>query len=162
MVNKMHDASLIRSASFGWLGFALGAAALVLTMITFWAGPFAPQQSAGVTLGELAAEIVKSAARSAAGQAQPEPVAPDRNIDDYLKIGVSLLAGLAIVAGFASFVRNEPKRAAFSGIALGGLAVGFQLFTWTIMLIAGVIAIASLIYTLRDTLQDIFGGLFDA
>lgn len=162
MVTRMYNASHTSNAPFGWLGFALGATALILTMVTFWAGPFAPQQSAGVSLGELAAEIAKSAARSVAGQAQPEPVAPQRNIDDYLKIGVSLLAGLAVVAGVASFVRHERKRAAFSGITLGGLAVGFQLFTWTIMLIAGVIAIASLIYALRDTFQDIFGGLFDA
>lgn len=162
MVTRMHDTPDTPNASFGWLGFALGAAALVLTMVTFWAGPFAPQQSVGVSLGELAAEIAKSAARSAAGQSPPEPTPPVRNIDDYLKICVSLLAGLAITAGFASFIRHERKRAALSGIALGGLAVGFQLFTWTIMLIVGVFAIATVIYALRDTFQDIFGGLFDA
>lgn len=162
MVTGMHDTSHTSKAPFGWLGFALGAAALVMTMVTFWAGPFAAQQSAGVSLGELAAEIAKSAARSVAGQDQPAPMVAARNIDDYLRIGVSLLAGLAIVAGVASFARHEGKRAAFSGITLGGLAVGFQLFTWAIMLIVGVIAIASLIYALRDTLQDIFGGLFDA
>ncbi len=148
------------TATLGWLGFATGAAALILTLVIFWAGPFAPQQTAGVSLGELAADIAKSAARSVAGQPQPEPAAQPRNIDDYLEIGVGILAGLAIVIGVAAFIRHEQKRVAVSGIALGGLAVGIQLFTYTIMLIVGGLVIAALIYSLRDAFGDIFGGLF--
>lgn len=148
-------------ATLGWVGFATGAAALILTIVIFWSGPFAPQQSAGVGLGELAAEIAKSAARSVAGQPQPEPVAATRNIDDYLSIGVGLLAGLAIVLGVAAFIRHERRRVALSGVTLGGLAVGFQLFAWVVMLIVGAIVISTLIYSLRDTFGDIFGGLSD-
>ncbi|MDF2233931.1 hypothetical protein P2H44_15325 [Albimonas sp. CAU 1670] len=150
-----------RGARLGWLGFALGAAALVLGIVVFWAGPFAPQPSAGVGLGELAAEIAKSAARSVAGRPQPAPEAPVRDLDDFLAIGVGLLAGLAIVAGVAALARREPKAAALSGVALGGLAVGFQLFTWTVMLVVGALVIATLVYALRDAFGDIFGGLFD-
>lgn len=157
----MSDTAKTPKATFGWLGFVTGAAALILTIGVFWAGPFAPQQSAGISLGELAAEIAKSAARSVAGQPQPAPVAPARGIDDYLEIGTGLLAGLAIVIGLASLIRNERKAAAVSGIALGGLAVGFQLFTWTIMMIVGGLVIATIIYALRDAFGDIFGGLFD-
>jgi len=147
------------NATFGWLGFAVGAAALVLTCVTFWAGPFAPQQVAGVTLGELAGDIAKSAARSVSGQPQPEPAIQPRNIDDLLKIGVGTLAGLAIVIGVAALVRHEEKRAAISGIALGGLAVGVQLFTWSIIMIVGALVIVGLMYALRDALGDIFSGL---
>lgn len=146
-------------AVLGWLGFALGAAALILTLVIFWAGPFAPQQSAGVSLGELAADIAKSAVRSVAGQPQPEPVAPVRDLDDYLQIAVGALAGLAIVLGVAALIRDEHRRAAVSGIALGGLAVVFQFFAWTVMLIAGGLIIAALIYTLRDAFGDIFDGI---
>ncbi|MGC9420775.1 MAG: hypothetical protein ACP5EN_17555, partial [Rhodovulum sp.] len=60
----MSDTAPAPRAVLGWLGFATGAAALILTIVVFWAGPFAPQQTAGVSLGELAAEIAKSAARS--------------------------------------------------------------------------------------------------
>jgi len=148
-------------AILGWLGFTTGAAALLLTMAIFWAGPFAPQQSAGVSLGELAADIVTSAARSVAGQPQPEPAAPQRNIDDYLQVGIGLLAGLSIIIGVASLIRTERRAAALSGIALGSLAVGFQIFTWTVMLIFGGIVLSMMIYALRDALGDVFGGLFD-
>ena len=147
-------------STFGWTGFMAGAAALMLTIVLFWAGPFAPRQSTGVSVGELAAEIAKSAARSVAGQAQPEPVAPPRDIDDYLAIAVGALAGLSVVLGIAAMARHERPRAAVSGIALGGLAIGFQLFTYTIMMIAGALVVAAVVYALRDAFGDIFGGLF--
>lgn len=156
----MTETAAAPPAVLGWTGFAVGAAALILTLVVFWAGPFAPQQAAGVTLGELAADIAKSAARSVAGQPQPAPVAPARDIDDYLAIGVGVLAGLAVVLGVAALIRRENARAAVSGIALGGLAVSVQLFTVTVMMIAGGLVIAALIYALRDAFGDIFGGLF--
>jgi hypothetical protein len=150
----------IPNSTLGWFGFWTGAAALILTVVLFWAGPFAPQQSTGVSVGELAAEIAKSAARSVAGQPQPEPVAPPRDIDDYLAIAVGVLAGIAVVLGVAALVRHEHKRAAVSGIALGGMAIGFQLFAYAIMLIAGALVVAAVVYALRDSFGDIFGGLF--
>ena len=144
-------------AVLGWSGFAMGAIALVLTLVVFWAGPFAPQQSAGVTLGELAADIAQSAARSVAGQAQPEPATISRDIDDYLEIFVSVVASVAVILGVAALIRHEHKRAAISGIALGGLAIGVQLFAYTMMMIGGVLVICALLYSLRDTLGDILG-----
>lgn len=147
-------------AVLGWLGFATGAVAVVLTIVVFWAGPFAPQQSAGVSLGELAAEIARSAARSVAGQPQPEPVAAVRDIDDHLDLAVGVLAGLAVVTGVAGLIRGEPRRATAGGIALGLFAVGFQLFTWTVMMLVGALAVAAVIYALRDAFGDVLGGLF--
>lgn len=70
------------------------------------------------------------------------------------------LAGIAIVLGVAALVRHEQKRAAVSGIALGGLAIGVQLFTYTVMMIVGALVISAIIYALRDAFGDIFGGLF--
>ncbi|MCZ0814130.1 MAG: hypothetical protein ACQEVT_09780 [Pseudomonadota bacterium] len=156
----MVHAAEIPKATLGWFGFVTGALALILTIAIFWSGPFAPQQSAAVGLGELAADIAKSAARSVAGQPPPAPVAPTRGIDDYLAVGVGVLAGLAVIIGIASFIRHEPKRVALSGVTLGGFAIGFQLFAWTVMLIAGGLVIAALVFALRDAFGDILGGLF--
>ena len=147
------------AATFGWLGFFTGAAALILTLVVFWAGPFAPQQTAGVTLGELAAEVAKSAARSVTGQAQPAPAAQPWTIDDTLEVAVGTLAGLAVVLGVAAFVRHERRRAALSGIALGGLAIGVQFFAWSVLMIAGVLVIAGVMAALRGVFGDLFGGL---
>lgn len=144
---------------FGWAAFTLGAIALGMGLVVFWAGPFAPQQAAGVTLGELAAEIAKSAARAAVGQDAPPPAPVARDLDDYLNMATGLIAGLAIILGLASFIRHEAKRAALAGIALGGLAIGFQLLTWGMMLVAGALVLAGLSYALRDAFGEMFGGL---
>ena len=154
----MSDSLPSPRAVFGWSGFAIGAVALVLALAALWAGPFAPQQSAGVTLGELAADIAKSAMRSVAGQPQPEPVAPVRDIDDYINLAVGALAGLAVILGVAAFVRHEHKRAALSGIALGGLVITVQLFAYTVMMIAGALVLGALLLSMRDTFGGIFGG----
>jgi len=156
----MSDTANSPAPMLGWAGFLTGAAALLLTIVVFWAGPFAPQQAVGVTLGEIAADIAASAARSVAGQPQPAPVVQPRDIDDWLAIGVGALAGLAVILGLASFLRRERARVATSGMLLGGLAVGFQLFAWTVMMIAGALVLASLVYAMRDAFGDIFGGLF--
>ncbi len=156
----MEQVARPQTSTIGWLGFLTGAVALVLTVTIFWAGPFAPQQTAESSLGEMAAEIAKAAARSVAGQPQPVPVAPVRDIDDYLAILVGVLASLAFVLGIASFVRRERGRVAFSAIALGGLAIGFQLFTWTVMMIVGAIVIFGIMASLSEAFGDIFGGFF--
>ena len=70
----MTDVTATETASpvFGWIGFGLAAMALFAALFVFWAGPFAPQQSTGVSLGELAAELGKSTLRAAAGlESQP-------------------------------------------------------------------------------------------
>jgi hypothetical protein len=145
-------------AIFGWSGFVTGACALLLTLVIVWAGPFAPQRDAGVILGELAAGIAQSATRAVAGQPQPEPVAVARDIDDYLNIAVAVLAGLALVLGIAALIRHEHRQAAVSGIVLGGLAIGVQLFAFAVMIIAGAVVIAGLLYSMRDVLGGILGN----
>ena len=95
-----------------------------------------------------------------AGQPQPEPVSQPLTIDDYLEIGIGVLAGLAVVIGMAALIRHEQKRAAISGIALGGLAVGIQLFAWSVMMIVGGLVIMGIMFALREAFGDIFGGLF--
>jgi hypothetical protein len=56
----------------------------------------------------------------------------------------------------AGLVRNERRAAAASGIALGLLAVGVQLFAMAVMAIVGALVVAALVYTLKDALGDLF------
>lgn len=147
-------------AVLGWCGFSAGAVALLLALVVFSAGPFAPQPTAGSVLGEFAVDLVQSATRSAAGEERSAPVTASRTVDDYLGIAIAVLAGSAIVLGVAGLIRRERRDAAVSGIALGGIVVGFQLFTYTVALIVGAILIVGTVVALRDTLGDILGGLF--
>lgn len=143
---------------FGWLGFALGAVALLAALFVFWAGPFAPQQSTGVSLGELAAEIGKSTLRAAAGMDQPDPVAPVRDLDDHLQVGVALLGGLAIILSVVGILRHEKMRPAIAGIAIGIGAILFQFFAWAFLAFLVVVLIAVLLNSFSDFFVGLFGG----
>ena len=157
-MSEVSEVATPKLAIFGWIGFVTGAVALLMALVVFWAGPFAPQQSAGVSLGELAAEIGKSAMRSAAGLEQPKPVAQARNLDDYLKIAVAVLGGIAIILAAAGLIQHERARPAIAALALGGGAILFQFFTWMVLAVLGVILISALLQSFGDTFLSIFGG----
>ena len=147
-----------RSSTIGWTSFAIGTVALFAALFVFWAGPFAPQQSSGVSLGELAAEIGKSAARSMLGAEQPAPAPVARDIDDYLQIAVSMIGALAVVSGIFAFVRHESPRPAIAGVVLGVGAIVFQFFAMAFFAVLGVLIIMALLHSLGDTFSSIFGG----
>ncbi|WP_170602942.1 hypothetical protein [Ruegeria arenilitoris] len=149
-----------QSPVFGWLGFGVAAISLIAALFVFWAGPFAPQQSTGVSLGELAAEIGKSTLRAAAGIEQPEPIAPARDLDDYLRTGVSMLGATAIVLSVIGLLRHERIRPAVAGIAIGTGAILFQFFAWAFLALLGTLVIMALLNSFSDFFTDTFSGLF--
>lgn len=144
-----------KRASLGWLGFLIGGFAFLLVLITFSAGPFSPQKSVAVSLGELTVEIAKAAKNSMEGQAQPTAEVVVKNIDDYIKIAIAALSGMAVLLGMAGLIRHEQKRIAMSGIVLGLLTIGIQILTYSILLIAGSLLIASAVYASGDVLDSL-------
>ena len=84
----------------------------------------------------------------------PEPQAQAWSLDRTLSTVAYVLAGLAVVLGIVGLVLRENRRVAVAAVGFGGIAIGFQLFVWTVMIIAGVIIIG---YILTH-LGDIFGG----
>ncbi len=143
---------------FGWLGFGLGTISLMAALFVFWAGPFAPQQTAGVSLGELAAEIGKATLRSAAGLEQPEPAARERDMDDYLRTAVAMLGGIAIILSVTGILRHEKMRPAIAGIAIGIGAILFQFFAFAFFAFLGVLVIMALLNSFSDVFSGLFGG----
>ena len=137
----------------GYAGFALGALTLIVVLVHFWAGPFAPQQRVSISVGEVAAEIRQAAKMALTGAPQPAPEAPEWDIDHVIDVSSATLAGLAIVVGLLGIVRHEPRRPAAGGIALGLSAVTFQLFTWMVLLIVG----AFIFYAIIENVGGILG-----
>lgn len=138
----------------GFFGFAFGALALMLVLVHFWVGPFAPQQRAGVTIGEIAGDIREAAVRKLKGEPQPKAVPAEWGTDRIVKLVAAVLAGLAVVAGIAGLVRRETWRPAAAGITLGVCAVAFQVFTWTILVLVG----ALILYAIINNIDGILGG----
>ena len=152
------SASDVQRPVFGWIGFATASAAFMAALFVFWAGPFAPQQSTGVSLGELATEIGKSTLRAAAGLDQPEPVTQARDLDDHLRIAVAMLGGLAIVLSAIGFLRHERRRPAIAGITIGIGAILFQFFAFAFLAFLGVLIIMALLNSFSDVFAGLFGG----
>lgn len=138
--------------TLGWIAFIAGAVALLLVLVQFYAGPFAPQQDAATSIGEIAAEIRQSAMRAMAGEPQPAPVTVPWDIDRVMALVAAVLAGGAIVIGLAGLLRGEMRRPASAAIGLGVAAVTFQFLTWLALLIAGVILLSAIIYNIGDIL----------
>lgn len=135
------------------VGFFLGAAALVLVFVQFWAGPFAPQDSAGVSLGELAAVIKQAAIDKATGAPKPAPEPVPWDIDRVLRLVAALVAAGAVICGVYSLVQRGPHRLAVSAIALGAAAATFQFFIMAFFAIVGL----ALIYMILSQ----FDGILD-
>jgi hypothetical protein len=156
----MTDVTQADNASpvFGWIGFCIATLALFAALFVFWAGPFAPQQSTGVSLGELAAEIGKSTLRAATGAEQPEPVARTRDLDDVLQVAVAMLGGLAIVVSVIGILRHEKRRPAIAGTVIGVGAILFQFFAFAFFAFLGVLVIMALLHSFSDFFSGLFGG----
>jgi hypothetical protein len=144
------------STGLSWGHFAIGAGALALSlaMLHVFGGPFAPQPSAGTTVGEIAGEMRAAALRALNGEPQPAPVPRGWDIDRVLMVAAPLVGVLAIVLSMVAALRREGLRLAGYGAALGVGAIVFQTVWWIAMLIAGVVLLVAII----ENAGEILGG----
>lgn len=131
--------------SYGTIGFLFGALALIIVVVQFYVGPFAPQQSAGVSIGEMAAEISESATRALLGQEQPAPEARPWDIDRIIKAVSAVLAAFAVILGAVGFIFRESRRLTVAAVLLGVSAIILQFFVWLALAILGVILVGMIL-----------------
>lgn len=143
-----------------WIGLALGAAALSIVLVATFAGPFAPQQPIGVTIGEIAADIAKGAFRGLNDEAQPAPEAAPWNVDRILPIAAVAAAVGAILLGIVGFIRGERRKLAGGAVLFGVGAIVAQLFIWALLIVMGVMLLVSIIENF-ESIVDSVTGIFD-
>jgi len=143
-----------KRSPFGWIGLALGGVALLIVMVHFWGGPFEAQPNIGQRIGETAADIRQSAARALRGEPQPAPETQIWGIDRILQLSGPVLGAIAIFLGVVSLARREDRRVIAGSIGLGATAIGFQVFTWVVLLIAGVILLFGIMANLGSILGE--------
>lgn len=146
------------SSRLGWAGFLLAAFVFLAALVVFWAGPFAPQQQVGISLGQIASDIGKSALRGMAGLEQPAAKSVPLDLDDYLRLGIAVLGGVAVILGITALIKHEKKRPAIAAIALAGLTVTFQFFVWYAIAFLGVL----LIWALLENFGEVFRAIFES
>lgn len=144
-----------KTAGFSFAAIGLGATGLFVALLVMYAGPFAPQQDIGTTIGEIAGNMRAAAWRSFLGLEQPESTIVQRTWDiDRILMAAAPAAGvLGIIMAITAYVRNEPKRMAYYGLAISICAVFVQVLFVVLMIVAGVILLINII----QNLDSIFG-----
>jgi hypothetical protein len=135
-----------RKASIGFIGIGIGAIAMLMGIVHFFAGPFSPRPGIETTVAEKAVAIKNATIAALKGEKAEEKVLPsDIDLDEALRIATGVLGGLAIVLGVVGFAKGEPLRVGGSAAVLGGAAVAFQFAIIAVGAIVGAILIAAVI-----------------
>jgi hypothetical protein len=134
-------------ATIGFIGIGIGAIALLMAIVHFWAGPVSPQPSLEKTVAEKAVAIRDATVAALKGEAiEDKKVSRSSfDLDDTLRITTSVLGGLAIILGVVSLATREPFRVAGGAAVLGGSALAFQFAVLALGLIFLAILIASVV-----------------
>ncbi len=138
-----------KQSKFGVFGIALGAVALLLALLHFWAGPFSPQPTVETVVAEKAASIRSAAIDALKGK---EPVkktfAAKWNLDKVTEVVTALLGGLAAILAVIAFANKEPGRVAGGAAALGVSAIAFQFIAMYAMALLVVLLICAALSSL--------------
>ena len=116
-----------QSSKFSFIGIAIGAIALLLALVHFWAGPFSPQPTLEQTVAEKAVSIREATIAALKGEEPKAPVKQSSmDTDQMLSLATAVLGGLAIILGVFGYAQKEPLRVAGGAAVLGGSAIAFQ------------------------------------
>jgi len=116
-----------RKSTIGFFGIGIGAIALLMAIVHFWAGPVTPQPSLEKTVAERAVAIKNATIAALRGEKVQEQAATDRiDLDQGLRIATGVIGGLAVILGVIGFVKSELLRVAVGAVFLGGAAIAFQ------------------------------------
>lgn len=137
-----------QSNNFGFIGITVGSIALLLALIHFWAGPFAPQPTLETTVAEKAASIKNATIKALKGEEYRETYKPKWDADKVTNIATAVLGGLAFILSVLAFAKQEPIRVAAGGAALGVSAVAFQFIAIYAMALLVVLLVAAIISNL--------------
>ncbi|WP_415884867.1 hypothetical protein ACMXYO_09320 [Neptuniibacter sp. QD37_6] len=139
----------MKNSKYGMLGIVVGALALLLALVHFWAGPFSAQPTLETVVAQKAASI-RSAALDALTGKEPvnESAVVHWNADKISDVVTAVLGGLAVIFAVLSLVQKEPSRVAGGAAVLGISAIAFQFIAMYAMALLVVLLIAAVISSL--------------
>lgn len=115
------------NSTIGFIGIAMGAVALLMAVVHFWAGPFTPQPSLEKTVAEKAVAIRNATVAALKGEeVTDETPASEIDLDQGLRIATGVLGAVAIILGVISVATRAPLRVGGGAAVLGGVALAFQ------------------------------------
>lgn len=138
-----------QNSTLSFIGIGIGAIALLLALIHFWAGPFAPQPALEQTVAEKAVAIKEATVAALKGEELSIPKSkPQMDMDKILDIVTAAIGGLAIILGVVGYAKKEPMRISGGAVFLGAGAIAFQFLTFALGAIILVILIAAVLGSL--------------
>ena len=131
-----------RKSTIGFFGIGIGAIALLMAIVHFWAGPVTPQPSLEKTVAERAVAIKNATIAALKGEKVEEQAVTHRiDLDQGLRLATGVMGGLAVILGVVGFANRESLRVAGGAVFLGGAAIAFQF----VIIALGVVLLAILI-----------------
>lgn len=144
-----------KTSGFSLAAIGLGGIGLFIALLVMYAGPFAPQQDIGTSIGEIAGNMRAAAWRSFLGLEQPEATIVQRgwDVDRILMVAAPAAGVLGVIMAITAYIRREPKRVASYGMAMSVCAIFVQVLLIILMIVAGVMLLISII----QNMDSIFG-----
>ncbi|MBT8052831.1 MAG: hypothetical protein HKN57_12995 [Xanthomonadales bacterium] len=131
------------NSKLGNIGLLVGALALLLALVHFYAGPFSPQPTIETSVAEKAVAIRDATVAALKGEViEKKTYVSKMNLDKATYITTAVLGGLAVILGVVAFARKESTRVAVGAGLLGGLAIAFQFIGVALGIIVFAILIA--------------------
>lgn len=132
-------------SSYAKLGIALGGIALLLALVHFWAGPFAPQPTLESFVADKVTDIRDATIAAANGERSQSSFSNNRDLDDYTRIATAVMGGLALILAIIGLANKEPRRSAMGAAALGISAIVFQFVAMYAMALLVVLIICAVV-----------------
>jgi hypothetical protein len=129
LLNVLEDILLNKQNSLiSALGIGLGATALLLAVIHFWAGPFSVEPAFQQTVSDKVIALKESVLATINGEQVLKPEASDNSdVDKTLEIITAILAGLAIILGVIGYASKEAIQVSTGAIFLGVGVITFKM-----------------------------------
>ena len=133
-----------RKSTLSFIGIGVGAIALMLALVHFWAGPFSPQPTLEQVVAEKAVSIRDATISALRGEAMQPPVqkSSSYNLDYFASLTTAVLGGLAVILAIIGVALKEPFRVAGGAAALGIGAIAFQFAAMALGVLVAVVLIA--------------------
>ncbi len=136
----------MKSNKFGNIGIALGGLGLLLALVHFWAGPFAPQPALEDLVADKVVAIKQKTLDALKGKkTEPVPESTRFDADKIADVVTAVLGGLALIFAALSMTNHESKRAASSAALLGLGAIVFQFAAMYAMAVLAVMLIGAVL-----------------
>lgn len=136
-----------KKPTISFIGIGVGAIALMLALVHFWAGPFSPQLTLEQVVAEKAVSIRDATVAALKGETAkyPQEAAAKYDLDQMASITTAVLGGLAVILGVLGIALKEPVRVAGGAAMLGVGAIAFQFAALALGVLVVVILVSAVL-----------------